>query len=110
MADMFGKMQEMQEKVKESQAKLEQIHVEAEVGGGMVTVRANGQRKIMKLEIDESLLNEGDKEMLEDLVITGVNQALAKAEEASQTEMQNAYKGMIPGGNIPGFDLSKFGL
>jgi len=110
MADMFGKMQEMQEKVKESQAKLEQIHVEAEVGGGMVTVRANGQRKIMKVEIDESLLNEGDKEMLEDLVIAGVNQALAKAEEAAQTEMQNAYKGMIPGGNIPGFDLSKFGL
>ena len=110
MADMFGKMQEMQEKVKESQAKLEQIHVEAEVGGGMVTVRANGQRKIMKLEIDESLLNEGDMEMLEDLVIAGVNQALAKAEEAAQTEMQNAYKGMIPGGNIPGFDLSKFSL
>ena len=110
MADMFGKMQEMQEKVKESQAKLEQIHVEAEVGGGMVTVRANGQRKIMKLEIEESLLNEGDMEMLEDLVIAGVNQALAKAEEAAQTEMQNAYKGMIPGGNIPGFDLSKFSL
>ena len=48
--------------------------------------------------------------MLEDLVIAGVNQALAKAEEAAQTEMQNAYKWMIPGGNIPGFDLSKFGL
>jgi len=110
MAEMFSKMQEMQEKVKESQAKLEQIQVEAEVGGGMVTVRANGHRKIMQLEIDESLLNEADKEMLEDLVIAGVNQALAKAEEAAQTEIQNTYKGMIPGGGIPGFDLSKFGL
>ena len=110
MADMFGKMQEMQEKVKESQAKLEQIHVEAEVGGGMVSVKANGHRKIMQLEIDHSLLNEGDKEMLEDLIIAGVNQALAKAEEAAKNEMQNAYKGMLPGGSIPGFDLSKFGL
>ena len=110
MADMFGKMQEMQEKVKESQAKLEQIQVEAEVGGGMVSVKSNGHRKIMQLEIDNSLLNEEDKEMLEDLVVAGVNQALTKAEEAAKNEMQNAYKGMLPSGGIPGFDLSKFGL
>ena len=64
----------------------------------------------MQLEIDESLLNKGDKEMLEDLVIAGVNQALAKAEETAQAEIQKTYKGMIPGGDILGFDLSKFGL
>ena len=110
MADMFGKMQEMHQKVKESQSKLEQIQVEAEVGGGMVSVQANGHRKIMQLEIDNSLLNEEDKEMLEDLVVAGVNQALTKAEEAAKNEMQNAYKGMLSSGGIPGFDLSKFGL
>ena len=48
--------------------------------------------------------------MLEDLVVAGVNQALTKAEEAAKNEMQNAYKGMLSSGGIPGFDLSKFGL
>jgi DNA-binding YbaB/EbfC family protein len=110
MADMFGKIQEMQEKVKESQAKLEHIQVHAEVGGGMVKVTANGHRKVLKIEVDESLVGETDREMLEDLVVAGVNRALEKAEEAAQEEMQSAYKGMMPGGGIPGFDLSKFGL
>ena len=55
-------------------------------------------------------MGENDREMLEDLVVAGVNRALEKAEEAAQEEMQSAYKGMMPGGGIPGFDLSKFGL
>ena len=48
--------------------------------------------------------------MLEDLVVAGVNKALEQADEAAKSQMQEAYKGMIPGGGIPGMDLSKFGL
>tara|TARA_R110002049_G_scaffold228903_2_gene401064 strand:+ start:67 stop:399 length:333 start_codon:yes stop_codon:yes gene_type:complete len=110
MADMFGKIQEMQSKMQETQAKLATIIVEADAGGGMVKVKANGLRQIVSIKFDEDVVDPSDKEMLEDLVVAGVNKALEKAEIASKEQMQDAYKGLIPGGGIPGMDLSKFGL
>jgi DNA-binding YbaB/EbfC family protein len=112
MADMFGKISEMQGKMKEIQNELGQLEVEAEAGGGMVKVKANGNRKIMSIDLDKDVVDPDDKEMLEDLVVAGVNKALEKAEEASQQKMQEAYKNMIPGGgNLPGgMDLSKLGF
>ncbi len=110
MADMFGKISELQEKVKKAQQELEKIEVEAEAGGGMVKVKANGKRKILGIKLDKDVIDPEDAEMLEDLVVAGVNKALEKAEEAAQEKMQDAYKGMIPGGGIPGMDLSKLGL
>ncbi len=109
MADMFGKIQEMQTKMQESQAKLAEVVVEAEAGGGMVKVTANGLRQILSIKFDEDVIDPSDKEMLEDLVVAGVNKALEQADEAAKAQMQEAYKGMIPGG-LPGMDLSKFGL
>jgi len=110
MADMFGKVQEMQSKMEEVQKSLEELIVEAEAGGGMVKVKANGKRKIINIELDKDVVDPADKEMLEDLVVAGVNKALEKAEAAAKEKMQEAYKGMIPGGGIPGMDLSKLGL
>ena len=110
MADMFGKIQEMQSKVQETQAKLGEIIVEADAGGGMVKVKANGLRQILSITLDQDVIDPNDKEILEDLVVAGVNKALQKADETAKTQMQDAYKGMIPGGGIPGMDLSKFGL
>jgi len=106
MADMFGKIQEMQSKMQENQAKLAEVIVEAEAGGGMVKVTANGLRQILSIKFDEDVINPDDKEMLEDLVVAGVNKALEQADETAKVQMQDAYKGMIPGG----MDLSKFGL
>ncbi len=108
MADMFGKIQEMQSKVQETQAKLGEIVVEAEAGGGMVKVKANGLRQILSVTLDKDVIDPEDKEILEDLVVAGVNKALEKADEEAKTKMQEAYKGMIPGGGLPGMDLSKF--
>ena len=110
MADMFGKLNEMQEKMKEAQSELENITVEAEAGGGMVKVQANGKRQVLGIKLDEEVIDPEDTEMLEDLIVAGVNKALDKAEEAGKEKMQDAYKGMIPGGGIPGFDMSKLGL
>lgn len=111
MADMFGKIQEMQSKMKEAQDKLKDIVVEAEAGGGMVKVKANGQRQVLSVTMDEDVIDPADKEMLEDLIVAGVNKALEKAEEEGQKQMQDMYKGMMPGGGMPGgMDLSKFGL
>lgn len=111
MADMFGKFSELQEKMKEAKQDLEKVTVEAEAGGGMVKVRANGKRKVIGIDLDEDVIDPNDKEMVEDLVVAGVNKALDKAEEAAQDKMQDTYKDMIPGGgNIPGLDPSKLGM
>jgi DNA-binding YbaB/EbfC family protein len=110
MADMFGKIQEMQSKMQEAQEGLNDVIVEAEAGGGMVKVKANGNKQIVSIEMDRDVVDPEDKEMLEDLIVAGVNKAIEKAEEASKEKMQEMYKGMIPGGGIPGMDMSKLGL
>lgn len=110
MADMFGKIQEMQSKMQEAQEGLKEVIVEAEAGGGMVKVKANGNKQIVSIEMDNDVVDPADKEMLEDLIVAGVNKALEKAEEASKEKMQEMYKNMMPGGGIPGMDMSKFGL
>lgn len=110
MADMFGKFSDMQGKMKEAQEKLAEVIVEADAGGGMVKVKANGKREIINIELDKDVIDPEDKEMLEDLVVAGINKALEKAEEAAKDKMQDVYKDLLPGGGIPGMDMSKFGL
>ncbi|TVQ65319.1 MAG: YbaB/EbfC family nucleoid-associated protein [Balneolaceae bacterium] len=110
MADMFGKISDMQLKMKEAQERLSEVIVEADAGGGMVKVKANGKRELISIELDRDVIDPDDKEMIEDLVVAGVNKALQKAEEAAKAKMQDLYKDILPGGGIPGMDLSKFGL
>ena len=110
MAEMFGKFSEMQEKMEKAKQELAKVEVEAEAGGGMVKVKANGKRKILSIKLDKDVIDPDDAEMMEDLVVAGVNKALEKAEEAAQERMQETYKDMMPGGGIPGMDLSKLGL
>ncbi len=73
MADMFGKFSELQSKMEEAQQELEKIEVEAEAGGGMVKVKANGKRKILSIKLDKDVIDPDDSEMLEDLIVAGVN-------------------------------------
>ncbi len=109
MADMFGKINEFQAKMKEAKDKLGELEVQAEAGGGMVKVTANGNREIIGITIDKDVVDPNDMEMLEDLIVAGVNKALAEAESASQQKMQEITSSMLPGG-LGGFDLSQFGL
>lgn len=110
MADMFGKVQEMQRKMEETKAQLGSVTVSAEVGGGMVKVTANGNREITGLKIDKDVIDPNDPEMLEDLVVAGINKALAEADKAAKEKMMAVTRDMLPGGGLPGMDLSKFGL
>ncbi len=110
MANMFGKFSELQEKVEEAKQELSKLEVEAEAGGGMVKVKANGKRQILSIKLDKDVIDPEDAEMMEDLVVAGVNKALDKAEEAAQERMQETYKDILPGGGMPGMDLSKLGL
>ncbi|NBB76392.1 MAG: YbaB/EbfC family nucleoid-associated protein [Bacteroidetes bacterium] len=110
MADMFGKISDMQAKMKKVQDSLSELVVEAEAGGGMVKVKANGNRQVISIELDPDVIDPEDKEMVEDLVVAGVNKALEKAEESAKEKMQDVYKEILPGGGMPGMDLGKLGL
>jgi DNA-binding YbaB/EbfC family protein len=105
---MMGKVKEAQAKIKEAQARLVHLTAEGESGAGMVKVLVNGDRKVMKIEMDESLVNASDKEMLSDLIVAATNKAMEAIDVKIKAEMKSATEGMIP--NIPGMDLgSMFG-
>lgn len=104
--NVMKQMKAMQEKVEQAQAELEKKTVQGEAGGGMVKVTANGKQRIVKIEIENEVINSSDKEMLEDLITAATNQALEKAHALSEEEMQKATAGMMP--NIPGMKLPGF--
>ena len=106
MADMFGRVMDMQQKMAEAQQALEGKSVTAEAGGGMVTVTANGLQRITAIKIEESVVNPDDMEMLEDLIIAGINKALDEAAAMARQEMQKTAGSFLP----PGLDMSQFGL
>jgi len=93
---LLKQAQKMQEKV---QQEMEALVIEESVGGGMVTIRMNGQKQVLSVAIDPSLLDGDEKEMLEDLVVAAVNQASGKVDET----MQEKLGGMVPGMGLPGF-------
>lgn len=91
---LLKQAQKMQEKV---QQEMEALVVEETAGGGMVTVRMSGQKSLLQVTVDPSLLAPTEKEMLEDLVVAAVNLASAKVDE----ELQSRLGGL--GGGLPGF-------
>ncbi|WP_339813735.1 YbaB/EbfC family nucleoid-associated protein [uncultured Imperialibacter sp.] len=103
MMKMMGKVKEVQDKMKAAQENLARIEVEGESGAGMVKAVVNGKKKLISLDIDPSLLNDKDKEMLQDLVIAAVNMATEKADEKAKEEIKKSTEGVLP--NIPGFDF-----
>lgn len=105
MTNMFGKMREMQSKLKEVQENLDHITAEGESGGGMVKATVNGRKKIISVTIEESLMTPQDKEMVQDLVVAAINNAIANVELKSNEEIKKTTEGMMP--NIPGLDFSK---
>ena len=104
MMKMMGKVKEMQTKMKEAQDQLKDIKVTGESGGGMVKVQVNGEKALIGLEIDDSLINLTDKNMMRDLVIAAVNKAVAEADIQSKEHIKKSTEGLMP--NIPGMDLS----
>jgi hypothetical protein len=100
MGDIMKQAQKMQEKMQKIQDELADLQVEASSGGGMVTVVANGKQEILEVRIDKQVVDPEDVEMLEDLVVAAVNQAMEKAQELANDEMGKAAGGML--GNLPG--------
>lgn len=100
MADfskIFEQAQQMQARMQQMQSELEKQTVTAAAGGGMVIVEADGKGTITRVQIDPSVADPKDVEMLEDLVLVAVNEAQKKAAELAQGEM-----GKLTGGlNLP---------
>lgn len=103
MMKMMGKVKEAQEKMKEAQSQLAAITVKGSAGGDLVVAKVNGLKQIIDLQIDESLVNHTDKEMMKDLIIAASNKALDEVAIKSQEHMKKATEGLIP--DIPGIDL-----
>ena len=98
----FGKLmkqaQEMQAKMAKVQEELAKKEIEVSSGGGMVTVKMNGQQEVLNITIDPEVFKDGDKEMLEDLVVAAVNEARRKALDLAKDEMSRITGGLsIPG-------------
>lgn len=99
---MMEKIRNMQSEMEETKKKLKEIKVTAESGGGMVKATMSCDTRLKSLEIDETLLKSGDKEMLEDLIVAATNNAIVEVEKTVEQEMGKLKVGMP---NIPGLNL-----
>ena len=98
--NILKQAQEMQARMIAVQEELKNKTVEASVGGGAVLVKVNGQKEVLSVNLSNDIVKEAqeDKEMLEDLILSAVSEAMRQAEELAEKE-----KGSVTGGiNIPG--------
>jgi len=102
IAKMMQQARKMQQNLERMQQELAEMEVVGESGGGMVRVTMKGDRSVKQIVIDDSLWEEQDKALIEDLVAAAVNHALHKLEELSKEKQQSLMAGMpLP----PGFSL-----
>lgn len=98
MQGMLKKVQKMQAEMQKMQEELKTKTVEASVGGGAVTVVVNGEKELQSLKIKPEAVDPDDVEMLEDLVLSAVNEANRKVDDMLQQEMSKVTGGMkLPG-------------
>lgn len=93
--------QKIQTQMARMQEELAGRTVEASAGGGMIAVVANGKQEIVSVKIEPEVIDAGDREMLQDLVVAAVNEALRKAQEMVSEEMKKITGGL----NIPGLSF-----
>ena len=101
LGELMQKAQEVQKRMADVQRELASRTVEGSSGAGMVTATVTGGLRVLEINIAQSLLDSGDRSMLQDLTAAAVNAALANAQRMVQEELQRASRGM--GINLPGF-------
>jgi DNA-binding YbaB/EbfC family protein len=98
MGSMMKQAQQLQARMLKMQEELADKTVESAVGGGMIKVVANGRQQIVSIRIEKEVVDPNDVDMLQDLILAAVNDALAKSQEMVSSEM-----GKLTGGlNLPG--------
>ncbi|OLO25199.1 YbaB/EbfC family nucleoid-associated protein [Alkalihalophilus pseudofirmus] len=98
MGQMMKQVQKMQKQMMQAQEELKEKTVEATAGGGMVTVVASGDKRILDIKISEEVVDPDDVDMLQDLILAAMNEALKKVDELVEQDMGKYTKGM----NMPG--------
>jgi len=99
MAGMMKKAQEMQGKMTEMQEEMHNIMVTGEAGAGLVTATCTAKGELKALDIDPSIFNGDDKEVVEDLILAAIKDAQGKASDRAQSEMEKLTEGMgLPAG------------
>ena len=99
MNAIMQQAQQFQQKMGDMQAELAEKHITASVGGGMVTAEVNGKQELLALTIEPQVINSDDPEMLQDLIVAAVNEAMKQAREMMQAEMGKLTGGL--GINLP---------
>lgn len=100
--DINRALQQAQAKQAETQQALENDRITAMAGGGMVSVTINGLKQLLSVNIDESVFKDGDREMLQDLLVAAVNEAGRKADENAQRIAQKQLMDMMGGMGLGG--------
>ena len=100
-AEMQQKIQEMQQAMNDTQATIEAQEFTATVGGGVVSAKVNGKKEVLAVTIKPEAVDPEDVEMLQDLVVSAVNEALRQADEA----MEKGMSGVTGGLNLGAFGL-----
>lgn len=103
MMGMMGKVKDMQARMKEIKDGLVHLTAEGESGAGLVKTLVNGNKQVLRIHIDPSLLKESDQIILQDLIVAAINKAMQNIEEKTQLEFKQKTDGLLP--NIPGMDL-----
>jgi nucleoid-associated protein EbfC len=98
MQGMMKQMQKMQKQMAVAQAELGEKRLEGAAGGGMVKVIVSGDKQVVEVIVDPSVVDPEDIEMLQDLIVIATNDAMAKAEELTNSTMGQFTKGL----NLPG--------
>ena len=94
--DMMKQAKQMQE---DMQREMQQVHVEASVGGGIVSIAMNGAKEVLDVKLDPETVKSGDVEMLQDLILAAVNEAGRKVDEAMKGKLSSRLGGMgLPDG------------
>jgi hypothetical protein len=102
MNQLFQQMSQMQEQMAKAQAELANETVEATAGGGMVTVIANGAGEIKEIKIDPKAIDPNDAEMLEDMILAAVNEAIRSAQSLMESKLGGLAGGALGGLGLPG--------
>jgi DNA-binding YbaB/EbfC family protein len=98
MGNMMKQAQKLQSQMMRLQEEMAEKTVETTAGGGMVKITANGRQQIVSIQIEKEVVDPDDVEMLQDLVLAAVNEALSKSQEMVASEMSKLTGGL----NIPG--------
>ena len=101
MTKMIKKAQELQSQMEKAQEELNSIEIEGQAGGGMITAKVNGHKELITLDIEPEVLKE-DKEMIEDMILAAVNQALQNAGKAAEEKMSSITGGLAGKMKFPG--------